>query len=534
MANVKITDLTAYTDPLNTDVLAIVDVTNNVTKKVSIANMAKNVSLGTEALPGVAFDGDPNTGIYSPGADQVAISTNGTGRLFVTSGGLVGVGATPTAKFESYFSSTNPSLSSNTGAGLSVNGTSTVRLNFGNYPGSPYSSWVQSSDGAGASFPLVLNPLGGNVGIGTTAPANALQVVSGSNYVASFNTSTTSASSSAVVIGSYLNAGGGTNGGAIRVYHNHGLTVATSMAFEINGATEAARIDSSGRLLVGTSSSPSVGDSLYSYLVVQGYPGGSTGNANISLQRGETAANITSGEQIGDINFTDSAGYSFAKISCLADANAGSNDYPGRLVFSTTADGAASPTERLRINNVGQILMGTTSTTGLATGSSANQGVYFAAGVSFFQCNNNANHYWSKATGYTSGDFTAHWVNNNYVGGITTNGSTTSYVTASDYRLKENVVPLTGAIDRINDLQVYRFNFIANPGHTVDGFIAHEAQLVVPECATKTKDAVDEDGKPVMQGIDQSKLVPLLTAALQEAIARIEALETRLSALEAA
>jgi hypothetical protein len=93
MANVKITDLTAYTDPLNTDVLAIVDVTNNVTKKVSIANMAKNVSLGTAALPGVAFDGDPNTGISSPGADQLAISTNGTGRLFVDATGNVGVGA---------------------------------------------------------------------------------------------------------------------------------------------------------------------------------------------------------------------------------------------------------------------------------------------------------------------------------------------------------------------------------------------------------------------------------------------------------
>jgi hypothetical protein len=101
MANVKITDLTAYTDPLNTDVLAIVDVTNNVTKKVSIANMAKNVSLGTAALPGVAFDGDPNTGIYSPGADQLAVATNGTGRLFVDSAGKVGIGtSTPGVDLE--------------------------------------------------------------------------------------------------------------------------------------------------------------------------------------------------------------------------------------------------------------------------------------------------------------------------------------------------------------------------------------------------------------------------------------------------
>jgi hypothetical protein len=188
----------------------------------------------------------------------------------------------------------------------------------------------------------------------------------------------------------------------------------------------------------------------------------------------------------------------------------------------------------MRINNSGSVLIGTTSTIGLNTGSSVNQGVQIGVGIVSVQRNDTSNNFWAKATGYTSGDYTAHYVNNTYVGGISTNGSTTSYATASDYRLKENVVPLTGAIDRVNDLQVHRFNFIANPDHTVDGFIAHEAQLVVPECVTKTKDAVDEDGNPVMQGIDQSKLVPLLTAALQEAIAKIEALETRLSALEAA
>ena len=116
------------------------------------------------------------------------------------------------------------------------------------------------------------------------------------------------------------------------------------------------------------------------------------------------------------------------------------------------------------------------------------------------------------------------------MGSITTNSSATAYNTSSDYRLKENVIPLIGAIDRVNNLQVHRFNFTANPDHTVDGFIAHEAQAVVPECVTGEKDAIDEDGNPVYQGIDQSKLVPLLTAALQEAIAKIETLEARLTA----
>jgi hypothetical protein len=89
MATTKITDLTAYTDPVNTDVLPIVDVTSDVTKKVSIANVMKNASLGSNTAPGIAFDGDPNTGIYSPGADQVAVTTGGTQRLLIDSAGAV-------------------------------------------------------------------------------------------------------------------------------------------------------------------------------------------------------------------------------------------------------------------------------------------------------------------------------------------------------------------------------------------------------------------------------------------------------------
>ena len=129
--------------------------------------------------------------------------------------------------------------------------------------------------------------------------------------------------------------------------------------------------------------------------------------------------------------------------------------------------------------------------------------------------------------------------NGSIVGSIQTSLSATSYITSSDYRLKENIVDLNASIERLKQIPVHRFNFIADPDTTVDGFIAHEVQTVVPEAITGEKDAVDDDGNPVYQGIDQSKLVPLLTAALQEAIAKIEsqdaaiaALETRLAALE--
>lgn len=118
---------------------------------------------------------------------------------------------------------------------------------------------------------------------------------------------------------------------------------------------------------------------------------------------------------------------------------------------------------------------------------------------------------------------------------VASNGVTsTAFNTSSDYRLKENIVDLDGAINRVKQLQPRRFNFIVDAERTVDGFVAHEAATVVPEAVTGTHNEVDDDGNAVMQGIDQSKLVPLLTAALQEAISEIETLKTKVAALESA
>lgn len=113
-------------------------------------------------------------------------------------------------------------------------------------------------------------------------------------------------------------------------------------------------------------------------------------------------------------------------------------------------------------------------------------------------------------------------------GGILQNTSTgvINYATSSDYRLKTNVIELGNAVDRLKQLKPVRFKWLATPdGNLVDGFIAHEAQEVVPDAVNGEKDAVNEDGSINPQGIDQSKLVPLLTAALQDAIRRIEILE---------
>lgn len=118
-------------------------------------------------------------------------------------------------------------------------------------------------------------------------------------------------------------------------------------------------------------------------------------------------------------------------------------------------------------------------------------------------------------------------------GTISNTSSATAYNIGSDYRLKENITEITDGITRVKQLNPSRFNFVIDPNNTVDGFIAHEVSDIVPEAITGEKDAVDDDGNPEYQGIDQSKLVPLLTAALQESIALIESQQSQIDALTA-
>ena len=133
---------------------------------------------------------------------------------------------------------------------------------------------------------------------------------------------------------------------------------------------------------------------------------------------------------------------------------------------------------------------------------------------------------------------------NTTVGSIFFNSGGTQFNTSSDYRRKENVVSLTDGISKLKQLKPYRFNFKDNPSETVDGFLAHEAQEIVPHTVTGTKDQVstskDVDagiattvGEPIYQQMDLSKLVPLLTASLQELNTKVETLEQENIALRA-
>jgi len=180
-------------------------------------------------------------------------------------------------------------------------------------------------------------------------------------------------------------------------------------------------------------------------------------------------------------------------------------------------------TERFRINNSDHVLFYTTSN----SAPDGNGGVIIAddGNGSFVQISK------KNTAAVPAMEF---YNPNGRVGQIIPSGSNTSFTTSSDYRLKENVVTDWDASSRLKQLKPSRFNFKADKDTTVDGFLAHEVSSIVPEAITGEKDAVDKDGKPEYQGIDQSKLVPLLTKALQEAVAKIETLEARVTALEGA
>ena len=209
------------------------------------------------------------------------------------------------------------------------------------------------------------------------------------------------------------------------------------------------------------------------------------------------------------------------------------NTDPGVIKFSTTT--GSSFEEHMRLDDGGNLFVDNgQNNVNPGFGTNATTGNYFNGSAGFAMHSRNS----GTALFLARNDSTGSIVSFNYDGGgqiadITTNGSSVSYGTGSDYRLKENITTLTNAIARLKNLKPSRFNFLKTPSITQDGFIAHEVQEVVPEAVTGKKDEVrtedgdmgEQKGDPVMQNLDVAKLVPLVTAALQELITRVEKLE---------
>ena len=325
-----------------------------------------------------------------------------------------------------------------------------------------------------------------NVGIGTTSG----DVRSDGNANRTYVSIIGNANRGVLNLGSTASAGAdggkltfvnGTNAvGEIYVDPDSGSQTNGFMVFSTSNS-ERMRIDSSGNVGIGTTS-PARGPlhlatsgSDYCQLHMTNGTSGSTSSDGLTLFTNGTDTGLMQRE----------------------------NSY---LLFGT------NDTERVRIDSSGNFLIGTSTTrTGTASLSlePSNSYILFrqtgAQSLAQIQFMRNTD---STAT---------------YAGGISTTGTTVTYSTSSDYRLKENINYNFDALDRVKQLKPARFNFITDADTTVDGFIAHEVSNIVPEAITGEKDGEE------MQGIDQSKLVPLLTKAIQELSAKVEELESRIN-----
>ncbi len=273
-----------------------------------------------------------------------------------------------------------------------------------------------------------------------------------------------------------------------------------------NASGETMRIDSSGNIAIGTTS-----------------PVNNSGYGGITLNGGSGAI----------FSFKDSD-VEKTRLALVANDTFSIQYPPGSSghfrIDSLSADGSGNitgATERMRVDSSGNVGIGQSPSYRLdvIAGQGAvsrfrqatnNQGITHACIILRHQAASSSQQGVGMVFQNSSGS---------EVGSIRF-GPSTSYNTTSDYRLKENVIPISDGITRLKTLKPSRFNFTANPETTVDGFLAHEV-TAVPEAITGSKDQVDSDNNPVYQSIDQSKLVPLLVAALQEAIGRIEALEAK-------
>jgi hypothetical protein len=461
------------------------------------SNLSVDLTSGSAATPSLTFDA--NTGLYSPGEDQVAISTGGTGRLFVDSSGRLGLGT----------SSISAKLHIRDGTTEDVSG-SIIRLDLAGT--NPY--WeVQAVNGVnsasrqlrfshsalGGATPLTITQEN-RVGIGTTAPSSQFSVGAGAGGTPTISLDYTVSNTSIASISASHNTG--------EVRYS---AITNYFPTFYSSGSERARIDTSGRLLVGTSSTSSEAK-----LLVQGNASNNVGWLDLALNATTTA----SGTTLGGVRFKDSSNSEYASIGAWIDSTGGTNDYPGRLVFSTTADGASSPTERMRIGSGGTTGVFGTNTDVFSSRSSAGAGTTYSLFTG----------YHSSSAPISGGTLSFN---------VTTNGNVTntnnSYGSISDIKLKENIVDANSQWDDLKALQVRKYNFKEGQTHTQIGLIAQEVELVSPGLVSESPDR-DEEGNDlgtVTKSVNYSVLYMKAVKALQEAMKRIETLEAKVAALEA-
>jgi hypothetical protein len=507
----------------------------------SATNLQSQISFADATTGSGAYDGYL---LYEQAVQNMVFGTAATERMRLTSTGL-GIGtSSPAGKLQvgangsaiildNVYSAASPPTTGNDQ--YIFRDTNDGSLNFSSRPGGGgnYKFW----NGA-TQLAIITNA--GNVGIGTSSPAqklhisnngNAYQLIDSSGIANGYNAATLYKNSERQYRVGTLGTVGGFAGGALVVYDE--TAAAWRMVINSAGNVGIGTTSISGKLSINGevyAAAGSVSGVAYGF-----YPKGTYGNTGMFSPAANTVAFATTGGERVRIDSSGNVGIatSSPNFPLSFGANVGKTialfENAGTSVYGIGMGGAGSAgdpyrtklfsngSERMAITDTGNVLVGTTTSSAKVTSSSSASGYNYAS----VSVGNQPDHIVFKADATTTGSITR-------VG-----GTGVAYNTSSDYRLKEDWVAVADASTRVNALKPVNFAWKVD-GSRVDGFLAHELAEVVPEAVTGEKDAVDAEGKPVYQGIDQSKLVPLLTAALQEALARIETLEADVATLKGA
>ena len=500
---------------------------------------------GTAAAPSLTFTGDVNTGIYSPGADQFGISTAGSAALTIDSSQQVGIG-TVSPKRHLHINGGNETTkiqitnqttgSSNDGEGFQLGIATDGTAN------------IEQRENADLVFATNNNERmridsSGKVGIGVV-PTSPLHVKHATfNTVALFESGDTQAEIT------FKDNGGQAHIGA----EGNALFFKTA-----SSGTERMRIDSSGRLLVGTSTTLPVyynaaatwdgnfqvarsdQNAVANFSIWNSTASTYTSYGGVQLHLSacksgtvgsHTSGALASGDTIGTITFNSSDGTNFrnsARIEAVVDGGVSTGDVPGRLVFSTTADGASSPTTRLEIKSNGQTRNGSSIIADNSNGAGEHfssggfigiQNLTFSSAASCFEVKTGTPTMTTRMVIRNDGDL---------------ENSNGRYTAFSDARLKENIVDANPQWDDIKSIRIRNFNFREDTGlstHTQIGCIAQELETVCPGLVLD-RAVCDEKGNPtdeIRKTVASSVLYMKAVKALQEAMERIETLEQRLN-----
>lgn len=557
---------------------AEINLKSGITGTSGAVNWTFNTTTTNYASLNLNYDTRATTGFHIDSGYPITIDSSGIGTRFayggteqmrLTNTGRLGIGHTsPVAKMAILGSSNSTITEAN--SNLCVEGSGGNGMLFGTLSTTGFKSYIQSgfvSNLGTATYDLLLNPEGGNVGVGLSAPTAKMHLFTDGidqsmfsaqadlgvqNRILTLKSPVSDSSSQPFrwqTSNSILWEIDGTESKSMNLNSagNLGLgTYSPTQKLEVTGKIQVTSADPEifltdtttgvdhsidgnsgvGNLFIhvdknNEGSDPklqiNVGDGTGLFCIEEGGDTGvGTTNPANRLHIFDDNSNIDMNSSANGQLHIDGSGYGFAIALNTQGANIYTNVGTRDIIFGT------NETERMRVTDDGTIC--------------TRSGVAEATMISFEN-------------------------GNGQVGKISSSGLGTVYGTTSDYRLKTDAQPMTGSIDRLKALNPINFEWISD-GSRVDGFLAHEVQSIVPEAVTGTQDAMksvvnvvtpavnatyDEEGNqltpeipevtettqiPDYQSIDQGKIVPLLTSALQDAIAKIEALETRLEALE--